>query len=258
MPKYKLLIAYDGTSYGGWQTQPNSISIQSLLEKALETTLRCWIPLIGSGRTDAGVHALGQVAHFSFEAPLDKEKLLRSLNGLLPLDVRLLDLHLVHPDFHAQKSAISKVYHYHILNRRVSDPFTRLYSWHIDYPLDWEAIQKASCYFVGTHDFTSFASEAHQGAAAKNPIRTLKRLECFVDEKGSIRFELEADGFLYKMVRNIVGTLIDVGSKRFTPDTILEILNAKDRKKAGVAAPSRGLFLTHVHYPKMLETPDLL
>lgn len=252
MNKYKLLIAYDGTCYGGWQIQPNCVSIQALIEEALGIALKHKTAVIASGRTDAGVHARGQVAHFMAESP-DLTLLFRSLNGILPHDVRILQLSPAHPEFHARYSATSKEYHYHVQLDWAQDPFKRLYTYHHPYRLDTDRLRLAIPHFLGTHDFTSFANEASKGSAAKDPVRTLIRLE-FIPEPGGFRLEFEGDGFLYKMVRNITGTLLDVGRKKISPDAIPSLFEKKDRRQMSSSAPPKGLFLMKVNYPKILET----
>ena len=245
--KYKLLIAYDGTRYGGWQIQLNSVSIQALIEDALKIALRKETAVHASGRTDAGVHAKGQVAHFVTDAAVDLGLLLRSLNGILPDDIRILRVEEADPNFHARYSAVSKEYHYHIHLDWALDPFKRLYAYHHPYPLDIPLMQEASKAFIGTHDFTSFANEASKGSAAKNPVRTLTRLD-FIPEPGSLRLEFEGTGFLYKMVRNITGTLLDVGRKKISPSSISSLFDKKDRRQMSSAAPPQGLFLIKVNY----------
>lgn len=247
MNNYKLIIAYDGTEYGGWQIQPNATSIQELISNAIETILQHPVTLIGSGRTDAGVHALGQVAHFKCEKDLDLIRFLGSLNGLLPRDIRILSIEKVPLDFHAQRSALSKAYHYHLCLERVQDPFRRLYSLHVRENIDTELMRKAALYFVGTLDFTSFSNESDEGSASKNPVRTISRLD-IIPEGGGLRIEIEADGFLYKMVRNIVGTLLEVARGKRDHTDIPRIFSAKDRRQAGQAAPAHGLFLAKVKY----------
>lgn len=247
MQRYKMTLSYDGTQYGGWQVQPNTLSIQSLVEKALSIALRTPTKAYGSGRTDAGVHALGQTAHFTVSNSVDTLRLLGSLNGLLPQDIRVKSLEEVPLSFHARYSAKGKIYHYHLHLEQVEDPFKRLYTTLIRYPLDRALLKQACQLLIGTHDFTSFANEAHSGSAAKNPIRSLRRLDV-IEEEGGIRLEFEADGFLYKMVRNITGTLLDVGRGKISPSTIVDILTAKDRKKSSAAASPQGLFLVTVLY----------
>lgn len=248
MYKYKLIILYDGTHYSGWQIQPRGRSIQQTLQEAISTILRCPTPLIGSGRTDAGVHAYGQVAHFKHESPIDLYKFFHSLNGLIPHDIRVKSVEPVGLDFHAQHSAIGKVYHYHLYFDRVMDPFRRLYCWHVHQPIDIDLLNEAAALFKGTRDFTSFANQAHLGSAAKDPVRTLARLD-IIEEEGGIRLEFEGDGFLYKMVRNIVGTMIEVAGSQRPLEDIQTIFAARDRRLAGMAAPPQGLFLMRVDYP---------
>jgi len=251
MENYKLVIAYDGTNYSGWQVQPNATSIQSLIQDAIATIIREEITLIGSGRTDAGVHAIGQVAHFKSTQKINTSRLWISLNGILPKDIRVLSIESVPEKFHSQRSAISKTYHYHLHLDPVLDPFKRQFSYHVRKKIDLELLRKAAALFAGKHDFKSFANEAHKGAASKNSVRTLMRLDV-VEEPGGIRLEFQADGFLYKMVRNIVGMLLDIASGKKKLEDIAEIFAAKDRRKASIAAPPEGLFLMAVEYPEDL------
>lgn len=248
MHRYKLTIAYDGTRYSGWQVQPNAPSIQELIVNALKVILRAEkIVLIGSGRTDAGVHAKGQIAHFKWDGTIDTKRLLLALNGILPLDIRIKEAALAAADFHSQYSAVSKEYHYHLYLDPVMDPFRRLYCWQVRRKLDLELLRTAAKQFLGTHDFSSFANEKHAGSASRNPIRTLFRLDV-VEQEGGVRLEFEGDGFLYKMVRNIVGTLVDVASGKRPIDDIEKIFQSKDRREASLAAPPEGLFLIQVKY----------
>lgn len=247
MIKYKLTVAYDGTSYGGWQIQPNAISIQELIEKALSTILRAPTKISGSGRTDAGVHALGQTAHFVAEQ-LEPGRVQKSLNGLLPPDIRILQIEEVESSFHARYTASSKEYHYHLAS--VIDPFNRLYAYHPHTSLDINLLQSAAQCFIGSHDFTSFANDS--GDEDKSFVRTIFRLDCCPEEKG-IRLEFEGDGFLYKMVRNITGTLVAAASGKLPVDEIPRIFDAKDRRKAPAAAPALGLFLVNVNYNSLKE-----
>lgn len=250
--KYKVLISYDGTGYCGWQIQPNSLSIQAIIQNALTIILREKILIIGSGRTDAGVHALGQVAHFSTNQPIDLSKTLLSLNGLLPKDIRIKSLYPVVYDFHARYSALGKIYRYHLDLSPFLNPFKRFYACHIPHPFDRRRLKDAAQFFIGTHDFTSFSNEAQRGSAAKNPVRTLKRLD-ILEEEFSIILEYEANGFLYKMVRNITGTLIDVAKGKLSFESIPRIFSSRDRRAAGSVAPAKALFLTQVLYPKKYE-----
>ena len=255
---YKLTLAYDGTRYCGWQIQPNGPTIQQHLQEALGTLLGGIHPsLIGSGRTDAGVHALNQVAHFKTEHYFTSNGLLLALNGLLPRDIRIKEVESAPLDFHAQYSAVSKEYHYYLFLERVMDPFRRLYAWHVLRKIDETLLKEGARLFVGTHDFTSFANASHEGSASRDPVRTIYRLDVCAAE-GGLRLEFEGDGFLYKMVRNIVGTLIDLASHRINLEDVRALLQAKDRRKAGQAAPPQGLFLVKVGYPDALSQEDFL
>jgi tRNA pseudouridine38-40 synthase len=247
MPKYKLTIAYDGTHYHGWQIQPNGITIQEILMQKSAVILREPVKIIGSGRTDSGVHAHGQVAHFSSSVEIDIDRFFGSINALIPKDIRVLKIESVPDDFHAQYSAKGKTYHYHLWLDRIQDPFKRLYSLHVRERLDLDLLFQASKKFLGTHDFTSFANEAHSGCAAYDAIRTIKRLD-FIEQEGGFRMEIEADGFLYKMVRNITGTLLDISRGKMSPEVISHLFEQQDRRLAGKAAPPHGLFLHQVDY----------
>lgn len=247
MYKYKLTIAYDGTGYVGWQKQLTGISIQELLEKALSTFLRKPMQIIGASRTDAGVHAKGQVAHFTSSVMLDTYRCLYSLNYLLPKAIRIIKMEEVPLEFHARYSACSKEYHYHLRLNRIRDPFKSRYSYPIYTLLDLDLLKQAAQLCVGTKNFSSFANEAFQGSAAKNPIRTIHRLSVCPEEEG-IRLEFVGDGFLYKMVRNLTGTLIEVARGKVSLDQLLTIFSACDRRKAAMAAPSHALFLIEINY----------
>lgn len=245
--KFKLIVAYDGTNYGGWQVQLNASTVQSVLQNALSTALRTPTLATGSGRTDAGVHARGQVAHFETETPVDIYRLEASLNGLLPQDIRVLAIEEAPDTFHARYSAKSKIYHYHLHLGPVQDPFKRLYSLHVPMPLNLEKMREACSLFVGEHDFASFANEPHTDKPLLDTTRTMYRLE-LIDEPGGVRLEYEADGFLYKMARTIAGTLLEVGKNKLALEEIEEIFAAKDRKRAAYAAAPHGLFLVQVNY----------
>lgn len=253
MHNYKLLIAYEGTQYSGWQIQKNGVSIQALLEKYISIILRTSIQIVGSGRTDAGVHALGQVAHFKTTTSFSFARLLASLNSLLPSDIRVLSIEEAPLDFHARYSAIGKVYHYYLHVSPIQNPFNRFYAYKVPHPVLPNTLEQAAKLFIGTHDFTSFANEARTGSASKNAIRNLKRLSILQREE-CLCLELEADGFLYKMVRNIVGTLLDICAGKIALEKIPAIFQAKDRKLAGRAAPAHGLTLVQVHYKTTIPT----
>lgn len=247
MPKYKLVLAYDGTAYSGWQIQPNALSIQELVEKAIELIIRNPVRVIASGRTDAGVHARGQVAHFTSPEEIDLRRFFVSMNGLLPRDIRIKEISPVPDHFHAQYSVLKKTYHYHLCLDRFQNPFKRLYSLHVRESLDLIKMEQAAKLFVGTHDYTSFANENHCGRPKSN-VRTIHRLD-LIPEEGGIRLEFEGNGFLYKMVRNISGTLIEAARGKKDLEDILALFAAKDRKKTGKAAAAHALFLDHVVFP---------
>lgn len=244
---YKLTIAYDGTDFSGWQRQPQALTIQQVLEEKFQQILQTPIKIIGAGRTDAGVHALGQVAHFHLEKKIEPYRLLKSINSLIPPTIRILRIISAKDSFHAQKSAKTKIYHYHIATDRVLSPFLYRFRYHITYPLDLEAICQAQKYLIGTHNFAAFANAASQGAAGINPVRDLRRC-VLVPEKGGFRLEFEANGFLYKMVRNMTGALIEVGRGKKTAEWIKQLLQSEDRTQGGEAADPRGLFLYRVTY----------
>lgn len=249
MNRYRMIIAYDGTHYSGWQIQPNAPSIQQTLERALSKIAGHPLRIHGSGRTDAGVHALGQCAHVDLKIDISSEGLLRALNNHLPREIRIMEIQKVSQTFHAQYSAIGKIYHYHIWDQRYVSPFDRLYRQHIPYQLDRSLILEGCSYFIGTHDFKSFANI---GSGVKSTIRTLSRLD-LVPQEGGFRLEFEGNGFLYKMVRNIVGTLIEVGRKKILLSEIPLLFEAKDRRAAGPSIGPQGLFLVQVHYSSAVK-----
>lgn len=243
--KIRLLVEYDGTSYQGWQIQAQGQTIQGVIQERLTRILGEPVHLVGSGRTDAGVHALGQVAHFTTRNVLDLGSLHRALNSLLPEDILVLKVEEVDEAFHARKSAKSKVYEYRILNRPLRSVFCRSYAWHIPYPLNWEEIRRATEKLLGRHDFSSFRST---GTPTKNAIREVFRAEWAEGRDGLMRFEIEADGFLKQMVRAIVGTLVEVGRGKIDAEGFQRIIDSRDRRLAGPTAPAHGLFLKEVKY----------
>ncbi|MEX0962119.1 MAG: tRNA pseudouridine(38-40) synthase TruA [Simkaniaceae bacterium] len=247
MPRYKLTISYDGTSYGGWQIQPNTPTIQASIEAALKTCLGSDVKVIGSGRTDQGVHAHAQIAHFDAPKPLEEKKVQYSLNGILPKCIRIHTLELVSDDFHARFSAKRKIYTYHLFTSPVRPPFLRLTSYHVRGRFDKELFMQASKRFIGTHDFTSFTNESTIKHPRKNAIRTIYRLDIIEDTDG-LMIEIEGNGFLYKMVRNIVGTLLDIAKGKISIENLDLIFTGKDRKLAGKSASPQGLFLKKVIY----------
>jgi len=243
---FKLIIEYDGTNYHGWQRQPNGPTIQEEIETALEKMTRQAITLLGSGRTDAGVHALAQVANFTCDTRIGPDELQKGLNSLLPNDIVIRECSLARPEFHARYDAISKIYHYSILNQPIPKAIGRHYAWWIRTPLDTAAMHKAVSCIVGKHDFKAFEGS---GSPRAHTTRHIMRAELKGDPPGPIIFEIKADGFLRYMVRNIVGTLVAVGRGKISPDRFRAILASKDRNQAGATAPPRGLFLVQVQYP---------
>jgi tRNA pseudouridine38-40 synthase len=242
---FKLTIEYDGSDYHGWQRQKNDRTIQGEIEKALQTMTSKQVALIGSGRTDAGVHAMGQVANFSVETQLNAENFQRGLNSLLPADIVIKACKLVNRKFHARYDVKSKTYTYRIINREIPPAIGRQYAWFIPKQLDLEAMGHAIRYFIGFHDFKAFEGT---GSPRSNTIRHVLNADLKEEKHEYLVFEIEADGFLRFMVRNIVGTLVDVGLLRLTPDDFKKILHSKDRNQAGLTAPPHGLFLMAVKY----------
>lgn len=245
MKNFKLIIEYDGTNYSGWQRQARELTVQAEIERALAFMTRSTVTLIGAGRTDAGVHALGQVANFRCDTRLDPEAILKGLNSLLPGDIAIRDCRQVPDGFHARFDAKSKVYHYRILNRDTRPAVARHYAWFIHRPLDLAAMRRASGVLVGRHDFKAFEST---GSPRAHTLRDVGAADWSEGEERRLTFQIEADGFLRCMVRNIVGTLVAVGLGKLVTGDIQAIMDARDRKRAGATAPARGLFLMEVKY----------
>ncbi len=245
MRNIKLLIEYDGTNYLGWQVQAKGLTIQGMIEEKLKLLTGEGVRLIGSGRTDSGAHAFGQVAHFKVQNRMDAGTIQKAINSLLPPDIVIKKVEEVEESFHARKSCISKVYEYRILNTPIRSVFHRGYAWHIPQKLDWEEVKKATQKLVGEHDFSSFRST---GTPTKTAVRKVFRAEWKRGKDGLLRFEIEATGFLKQMVRAIVGTLVEVGKGKIDADAFRRILESKDRKEAGPTAPAHGLFLKEVKY----------
>lgn len=241
----KLTIEYDGTNYQGWQTQPKRKTLQGVLEEKLKQITGEEVHVIGSGRTDAGVHALGQVAHFKTRTKIEVPSLQRALNSLLPKDILVMRVEEVGKEFHARRQAKSKLYEYRILNQPLRSVFHRFYSWHIPQRLDLEEMKKATKLLIGEQDFSSFQSS---GSSPKTSVRKVLRARWKNDREGVLRFEIEANGFLKQMVRAIVGTLVEVGRGKLSPEEFQKIIQSKDRRKAGPTAPPHGLFLKEVRY----------
>lgn len=244
MRTIRLLMEYEGTKYSGWQIQPDRDTIQGRLEKALKTITGEDIRPVASGRTDAGVHALGQVAHFKTESRLKPGELRRALNSLLPSDIAIREATEEADDFHAQRSAKRKLYKYVILQVETRSAFSHRYSWDVGYPLDVPTMKRAAEHLVGTHDFSAFRSSS---CGASSPVKTLYRLE-IIEHGDEIIVLLEADGFLQHMARTIVGTLVEVGRGYLRPRDVERILASRQRSQAGPTAPPQGLFLLEVTY----------
>lgn len=243
----KLVIEYDGTHYLGWQIQPKGPTVQGAIEEKLGRLTGELVHLVGSGRTDAGAHALGQVAHFKTRNSLEVGSIQRALNSLLPCDIVIQKVEEVEDDFNARKSSKSKIYEYRILNRDIRSAFQYGYAWHIPQKLNLEEMRKATERLIGDHDFSSFRSA---GSPTRTAIRKVIRAEWKRGQDGFLLFEIEASGFLKQMVRAIVGTLIEVGRGKIGFEEFQRILESKDRKKAGPTAPAHGLFLKEVKYEK--------
>lgn len=247
MRTIRLDLEYDGTGYHGWQVQPKVLTIQQRLEETLARLLGETVRVVGAGRTDAGVHALGQVAHFLTENRLEVEALYRGMNSLLPPDIVVKEVREVPSGFHARRSALMKRYEYWILNDPTPSAFHHRFLWHVRTPLDQDKMRRAALYLLGEHDFVSF--QASGGEPGTHTIRDLRLLEINGQSKGFIRVAAEGKSFLRGMVRILVGTLVDVGRGKILEEAVAEILTAKDRKAAGRTAPGRGLFLKWVRYP---------
>lgn len=241
---FKLTIQYDGTHFHGWQVQPGLSTIQHEIQTILETMTREKIIIHGSGRTDAGVHALGQVAHFACDTGITAEQFQLALNQMLPKGIVIRECRMVDESFHSRFSAKRKTYQYRILNSSVPAAIGRQYVWHVHRPLDMKAMQEAANHLVGEMDFKSFEGT---GSPRASTVRTIDRSE-FTQKDDVIYFEISGTGFLKFMVRNIVGTLVEVGLGKRSPDDFKQTILAKDRNKAGVTAPPHGLFLLFVEY----------
>ncbi len=242
---FKLTIEYDGTAFSGWQIQKNSRTIQGEIEKAIFVMTKQKIILTGAGRTDAGVHALAQVANFICDTDLEPDSFFRGLNSLLPDDIVIKNCEYIYDKFHSRYDAKGKIYRYKILNTKLPTAIGRNYVWFIKKPLDFNSMKEAVFFLIGTKDFKSFEGS---GSPRKSTIRKVTRAELTQEKDNIIQFEIEADGYLRFMVRNIVGTLVSVGLGKLEPSDIKKILDSKDRRNASTTAPPNGLFLVKVRY----------
>ena len=261
---WKVTLSYDGGGFHGWQVQPGRSTVQGTLAAVLEEMTGEQVLPQGSGRTDAGVHALGQVASFWLKAPIPAENLARALNRGLPPSIRVLGVESVGAEFHARHSAVRKTYEYRIFERkiegeveeRICSPFVAPYAWDCRWGLDMESMQGAAAMLLGTHDFTSFAAvdpdaaqRLEETSGRVNPVKTIEVSEV-VREGGLLKYRVRGSGFLHHMVRNIVGTLVEVGRGSLAVEDVARVLGARDRSAAGPTAPAQGLFLVSVEYER--------
>ncbi|RHV67113.1 tRNA pseudouridine(38-40) synthase TruA [Clostridium sp. OM02-18AC] len=250
MKRVKLVVAYDGTAYRGWQLQPNGITIEEVLNRELTALLKEPISVIGASRTDSGVHARGNVAVFDTENRMPADKICFALNQRLPEDIRVQSSKEVPADWHPRKANCTKTYEYKVLNRKISMPLERLYAHFCYFNLDLEKMRQAAAYLIGEHDFKSFCTVRTQ---AEETVRTIYSLD-ITKQDDMITIRIRGSGFLYNMVRIIAGTLLEVGMGAYPPEHMEEILDARDRQAAGRTAPARGLTLVSMEYQK--ELPD--
>jgi tRNA pseudouridine38-40 synthase len=247
MRTLKITLQYDGTDFVGWQRQATGTSIQGLLEDSLEPIAGTRITVHGAGRTDSGVHALAQVASITFPGTLEPGVLARALNAVLPPAVRVLAIEEKPADFHARFSAVGKTYEYRIVNAPIVSPFLVRYAWHVVQRLDTDAMKAAAAYLIGTHDFAAFRAAGSDVDSTQRTIHTIT-WDNASGPDAPLSVHLTGTGFLRHMVRTIVGTLVDVGSGRWRPEHVADILASKDRAQAGATAPAHGLFLVRVDY----------
>ena len=248
MRNLKAILTYDGTDFAGWQVQPDLPTIQGTLASAIGRITGEKVLPQGSGRTDAGVHALAQVASFEIESAIPAGNLLIALNDILPASIRVLTIQEVAPDFHARKSARAKTYRYRIYREPICPPWLARYVWHYPYPLDEDALSKAAPLVEGRHDFTSFAAVDPQ--REQEEVSNVREIFCSQLQRdvSELLYEVRGNGFLHHMVRNLVGTFLLVGKGTLKPHDLAAILNAKKRSAAGATAPASGLYLVSVEY----------
>jgi tRNA pseudouridine38-40 synthase len=250
MRNLKIVLAYDGSEFSGWQVQPDAATIQGTLASAIGRVTGEKVLPQGSGRTDAGVHALAQVATFASESPIPPQNLVKALNDTLPPSIRVLEANEAPLEFHARKSAQAKTYHYRMLRSAICPPFLARYVWHYPYPLDQDAMRHAAAFVIGKHDFTSFAAVDPERGREDETISNVREIfaSTWEQKKNELVYTVRGSGFLHHMVRNLVGTFVLVGKSTLKPEDLREILAARNRSAAGATAPASGLYLVSVEY----------
>lgn len=248
-----LWVAYDGTDFCGWQSQPGQRTVQDVLEQAVRRVVRHQVTVFGCGRTDSGVHAARHVSHFVTTCELPEDKLKHAVGSRLAKDLSIIDVRTVHPAFDARSSATSKLYRYRVYNvpGRPVEQFVQRYTYHFWQPLDLDLMREGAAYFIGEMDFSAMAAT---GCVRESMVRTVLRCDVTRAEN-EVHIDVEGTGFLYRQVRNMVGTLLNVGRCQWPPERVQEILESRDRTKAGPTAPARGLCLMWVKYPEELLVP---
>ncbi|HVO79937.1 MAG TPA: tRNA pseudouridine(38-40) synthase TruA [Terriglobales bacterium] len=250
MRNIKLVLAYDGSEFSGWQVQPEAATIQGTLASAIGRVTGEKVLPQGSGRTDAGVHALAQVATFTTESPIPADNLGKALNDILPAAIRVLEAGEVRADFHARRSARAKTYRYRLYRGAICPPFLARYVWHYPYPLDEPSMQAAATLVAGEHDFTSFAAVDPERSKEDEEVSNVRRIfsSGWQRDGEELAYTVRGSGFLHHMVRNLVGTFVLVGKGTLQPLEITRILQTRNRSAAGATAPASGLYLVNVEY----------
>lgn len=247
MKKYKCIISYDGTRYAGFQIQENALTIQQTLQEIFSKRLQEPVMITGASRTDAKVHALGQVIQFETDKIEDKNHFLYQINCMLPKDIRILTIEEIADNFHCRYDAKKKTYYYFLHRNPFSPPFGHDYKLFLPKNINLQEMKEGAKYFLGTHDFRALAHQSEHGCAKNKPVKTIYRFD-FIENGDEIRLEIEGNGFLHKMIRNMVGLLLDVGTGKTPKEKIPMIIASKDRKQAGQTAPGHPLFLAKIAY----------